>query len=71
MFNIFSNNGSILITTNYQQDALAQIFDLSGKKIAEKNIIDTNTEININRTGLYIVKIIADNNIYTSRVIVY
>ena len=70
-FNIFSNNSSIFITTNYPQDALAQIFDLSGKIIVEKNITKTNTEININRTGLYIVKIITNNNIYTNKVIVY
>ena len=71
LFNIFSNNGTILITKNYTQDALAQIFDLSGKIIAEKNITATNTEINIYRTGLYIVKIISDNNTYTTKVIVY
>ncbi|NOZ45410.1 MAG: T9SS type A sorting domain-containing protein, partial [Chlorobi bacterium] len=73
LLNIFSSSQYIFIqnNSNVATNINIKVFDLLGKIIINKTINLTNTEkIRVNKTGVYIVKIIDGNNIYRKEVFI-
>ncbi len=67
-FNIYSKTNKIIINNNFTEISNFEIYDNSGKMIY-KGIIDNNiVEIELNNSGIYIVKINYDNKIISSKI---
>jgi ligand-binding sensor domain-containing protein len=52
---------------------LLEIHDISGKSVLQKQIIDNNTSIDVSGldNGIYIIKVLSDNQIFTSKIVKY
>ena len=50
-----------------------EVFDNSGKSILLNQILDNNTSVDISGlvNGIYLVKVLADNQIYTGKIVKY
>ncbi len=66
-----SNDGKFIIQI-HDQHALVQIYDITGKKISalSKQINHNKIELQINKSGFYLIQIISDNLIKNYKVIV-
>nr|WP_321226018.1 PKD domain-containing protein [uncultured Psychroserpens sp.] len=69
--NPVSNNLTLSLNKNYN-DISVIFFDITGKSILNrraKNVASLNINLTLLNSGIYIMKLVADNNIYTSKII--
>ncbi|NPA45557.1 MAG: T9SS type A sorting domain-containing protein, partial [Chlorobi bacterium] len=67
---IFANGNDIIINANNNKIFGISIYDINGKLIKQESINDSNI-INMNsKTGIYFVKVISEDNIYTKKLFI-
>jgi len=67
--NIFSYGNNIIINSTKNKNCEVSIYNINGKLIKQKYINGTKRKINMNsETGIYFVKVISDNKVYTKKV---
>ena len=67
---IYSINSNIRVTIHNQVDAEIAVFNIMGQKLVHTTATGSITDIPISEAGCYIVKVIYDNNIETTKVII-
>ncbi len=66
------SDGKFLITSKIKSNEKVEIFNLMGEKILQSNIHGQNTAIDISNhpSGIYFVKIYAENTVYTKKILI-
>ncbi len=70
-FKIYSEKNRVHIIKKYNNPAVVEIFDLTGKLIHKQNITETNTEISLNvNQSIFIVKVSDENYSSVKKVLI-
>ena len=70
VIDIYSYNNNVYINPiNFNNlEGFVNIYDLSGKLVASQNLSNNMTQIELPRTGMYIVAVSAEGKVFTERV---
>jgi hypothetical protein len=69
---IYGNKKRIIIHPNIEETINYQIIDINGRIIKEgKAYPNTNNSTEISKNGIYIVRVISKNRIYSQKVVLY
>ena len=67
---VYSNKNNIIVELNDVQKANVEIYNVSGKMILNKQLLNNRTSLSGFKTGLYLVKIYSEKGINLAKVIV-